>query len=530
MGLKGNAAETFAKTEMKRVVSEAYQKFSKPAVIDYLREQGVRRGLRGVQLDQYIKIELGKNPEFFQRAMDEQGIDYANDIMFTRMFTGANAQSKTAQHVEQALISHPILKVLTGQLFFRTPIRVFQEALRMTPVVNTVMAHTGLDPTFLKDLQGVNGPIKQAVANGSMMLSYGFAAAAFAMYSGVGGVSITGAGPLDYRENRNKQATGKFKPYTITFSDGTSFTYRNYEPFATPIKVLVNMMDGLTLLQYRKAQGEFVDKEMEANGAALGYAAAALGQAIKDSGLTTGINQMFELGGDLANPEKSMKAMTKWMGQKAQLAIPAVYAKGASIFDAEMMDPATIGQYWMAKANPGSAEVSRQYDPLGNVRTRENTIATFFGPDLLLGSQKAKKPEKTQYVLDELTKIETATNSYFVAPYKNKFYGDVDLRTAKTADGKHTLYDRWQQLYAESGATDALYTLLKGSEGASLGAPGQPGIRSQQARDMVNTFREVAFMRLVMEDAGVKQKYIDQALRKPDGIIGNLEVSSQPYQ
>ena len=71
--------------------------------------------------------------------------------------------------------------------------------------------------------------------------------------------NITGSLGQDYKQRRQAENAGELEPYTIRFSDGSTFSYRNLDPFATPIKIIVNALERYETLMYRREQGEQID-------------------------------------------------------------------------------------------------------------------------------------------------------------------------------------------------------------------------------------------------------------------------------
>ena len=53
------------------------------------------------------------------------------DVLFKRDFSGEGAASTAAKGYEGFVNRNPVMR-LAGRLFFRTPVRVFEEGLRLT--------------------------------------------------------------------------------------------------------------------------------------------------------------------------------------------------------------------------------------------------------------------------------------------------------------------------------------------------------------------------------------------------------------
>lgn len=521
LGLKGDALKDLVANRVKEAVGNAYEKeLDKIGTIDFLTEQGVRRGYSGETLERWVKTELARNEELFKKAKGQTGMDYAKDVLFKREFSGDSAVSKAAKAYENAVNNYPILRLM-GQLFFRTPVRVFEEGMRLTPGVNLIT------PNFVADLKGDRGPIKQVRAQGEAMM--GFAIGGAVMTAFANG-TITGAGPSDPKARKNWENAGN-RPYGIKLSDGSWFSYRNYDPIATPIKIIVNAMERYQMVQLREAQGEYVDQEFTQIAAYAGVGIGAIGQSIRDANLTEGVSEIWDLGTMLLDPDETTSAsVVKFAGEKLKLLVPNTAQKIIAMDAPEMPNPATLPQYFDAVINPDRATVPKQYDLLGNVRERPTSIMSMFGIDHYgpedIGSAQN---EKQKVVLAVLSDIETAVGARLTAPYKvEEVYGNTDLRKVKTQDGKTTLYDRWHEYIAnDPGMTDYLYEVI--TNGGSVGTPDKDGVLTMTIRDAINMHRKAALQRLKMDEAGVRQNQFDRMDEDTKALFGIRDTPFLPY-
>lgn len=521
-GLTGSKLDDFVKERVEKAVKDAYEtKIDAVNVIDMLRMQGIDRGYSGANLDQWIKAELQKNGDLFRTAQNQAGRDYAEDMLFKRAFSGEGTRSKLAKGYEGFVNRNPIMR-LTGQLFFRTPVRVFEEGIRMTPGLNLI------DPRFIADLRGVNGPQRQVRAQGEAMIGYAMGAGVLALYASG---AITGGGPSDYKQRRTLENGKEFEPYTIKFKDGSTFNFRNLDPLATPLKIMVNALDRYQMLQYRKAQGEYVDNFEKEVFAWLGVSVGAVSQAVRDANLTEGIDQILSLVEVIGNPEENQTQAWKLLGQKLQLAVPSMVQKTMLQDNPVLNDPKTMEQFLRARINPGDPLVPKQYDAMGNVRTVTNPLSSLTGINYTSREMREKAAdEKIKRVNQELALIEIATDSSFIAPYKRPELGDLDLRKVMTEDGKVSLYDRWQEKVRNLGLTDILYDQLVGNEALTLGTATNDGVRIKVARDTINKIREAAFYELLVEESQVEKRFMDRLFNKSDALTGARDVRSIPFQ
>ena len=517
LGLTGKGKEEFIAKAVKEAVGNAYEReLDSIGTIDFLREEGVRRGKTGDALSEFVKTELEKNGELFKKAAGETAMDYTRDFLFKREFSGESSISSLAKGYEQFVQRNPWMR-LVGQLFFRTPVRVFEEGIRLTPGLNLI------SPGFVADLAGSNGAARQIRAQGEALMSYGIGSLAMTMYASG---TITGGGPSDYKQRRALENTG-WQPYSIKTKDGW-YSFRSLDPIATPFKIILNAMDRYQMLQYREAQGEYVDQDLQRAAAFLGVGVGAVAQAIKDANLAEGISQATELLTDVADPEGRMDAIVKFVASKAKLVVPNVIQKGLGV-DALMGDPATAEQYFKSIINPTDPTIPRQYDALGNAREKTTGIGAIFGYDYTSGEDaKRGHSDKELSVLKTLSDIEIATGNKFTAPYKYaKYTGQLDLRTEKTADGRMTLYDRWQEIYNKSNTTDVLYEVFKA--GGSMGSSTNDGSLAKAAREIINTNREAAFIQMLSEEHNVEERYIRKEERSANDMLGGADQAIKPY-
>lgn len=516
-GLKGKELDDFVKAEVETAVSKAYA--PEENAIDILMSDGISRGLKGKKLENFINKELAKNESAFVKATDQNGRDYVQDILFKRDFSGNGAASQLAKGYEGFVNKHPAMRLM-GQLFFRTPVRVFEEGIRLSPGLNLI------SPGFMKDLKGVNGPMRQARAQGEALMSYSIAGSVFALYS-TG--NVTGAMGTDYKQTRQGENTGGQEPYTIKFEDGSTFNYRNFDPFSTPIKIIVNALERAETLAYRAEQGEAVNKtEMEKIQAIVAVGVGSIAQSIRDANLASGVDAAADFFEDLGDPESSDQ-LIKFVGRKVQTFLPNTYYKYQMLDNPVLGDPVTMEQFIRQRVNPDDPLVPKQYTALGRARTLSNPAASLYYFDkATVEERKRGVPEKELEVERFLFKLSQVGDTHFTAPYKyDKYMGDIDLRTQLTKDGTETYYDRWMRYTHESGLIDVLH----GLQDLPMGTASQAGVAEQYARKYINQFREVAFMRLFSEEAAIPQQYqnvlqkaatITSGQRSSDNIMYNI--------
>jgi len=528
-GLKGAEADAFINARVQQAVEQSFA--ARPDAVNtlsFLKHQGESRGLKGERLDHWVKTELNKNGDLLREATDRAGRDYADDLLFKRRFSGENGASSLALRYEAWVNDNPWVRVM-GQLFFRTPVRVFEEGIRLTPGLNLLSHAVTGNSSILSDLRGLNGPVRQMRAQGESLLSMAFAGSVAMLYAQG---RITGGGPTDFQEKRSLQDGREWEPYTLKFSDGSTFSFRNLDPFATPFKIMVNALDALSMIQYRKAQGEYVGHELKLVGGHISAATVSVAQAIKDANLMGGVDQIVQMIQIMSNPESKENALHRFVGQKLQLAIPSVVSKANMQEHPVMADPVSWEQYIQAKVNPADPLVAKQYDQLGKVRTIANPVSALIGLNFTTKEhrEKGRSPQELR-VLRELNAIQIATGRNFAMPTENpEWFGNVDLRESRTKDNKETLYDRLQRYYSGTDVTEMLDQYVVNNTDLSYGTKSQDGTKAEVAAKIIDGYRQLAVQRLLSEEAELYHQREQRERQKGDVIFGKKDVTSQPYR
>jgi len=492
-GLNGKALDDFVKEAVKTRVDMSFNHDpNASSVIDFMRGEGAKRGLSGAELDSYIVKHFERDKGLFKEATDQIGQNVTDDLLFKRKFSGEGL-SKVPQKYEEIVNEWPITR-LFGQLFFRTPVRVFEEGFRLTPGLNLITPH------FLSDLRGARGEAQQVRAQGEALLAYGIAGTVFSLYAQG---RITGSGG-DFKQRRGLEDTEKYDTYSFKFKDGSTFGFRNLDPFSTPMKIIVNVLDAYSDLAKRQAQGEDMSGHMKRLEATIGAATGGIAMAIKDANLTTGISEVMDLFDILGDPEGTSDKTQKYVGKKLTMFIPSIVKKGIAFNEPQMNDPKTAWDALNASIHPSDESIPKQYTAMGRERVNTNPLAALTAFQYEGAGEKGKGIDpKELYVQQRLAWITEQTGKYFTAPYKVDIpgYDKIDLRDEKTADGKTTLYTRWMQEFRKAGYVEQTYTLLKGLEGAApVGNAIDVGPQTTAVIQSLSNFRKAAFMTMVMRE------------------------------
>ena len=518
-GLKGDDLDAFVKAETQKALDKAYA--PEENAIDILMQDGISRGLKGKKLENFINKELETNPEVFTKATDQNGRDYVQDFLYKRDFTGESTVSSLAKGYERAVNNNPILRTM-GQLFFRTPVRVFEEGIRLTPGVNL------LAPGFRKDLSGERGAMRQARAQGEALMSYAMGASVMSLYA-TG--NITGAMGQDYKQTRQGENAG-LEPYTIRFSDGSTFNYRNFDPFSTPIKIIVNALERAETLAYRAEQGESIDKsEFEK---ARGYVAVGLGsifQSIRDANLASGVDAAIDFGEDFIDPDSSDQII-KFLGRKVQTFLPNTYYKAQMMDNPVLGDPVTIEQFWKQRINPSDPLVPKQYTAFGRPRTDANSAAKMYYFSTASEEDRQRGKSDKEYEAEQfLYELAQVGDTHFTAPYKMpKYMGDIDLRKQLTKDGVESYYDRWMRytLEQEIGG-QTIVDVIHRMRDLPMGTASTPGIAETQTKKYLGKWREAALVKLLTEEGNLIEQRTNVLQKEAKAKSGQRSIENIPH-
>lgn len=520
-GLKGKALKAYIKSKVDKFEEHAYENASSDSIISFLRRMGIENGLSGKKLDDWIATRLAKDKDVLKIAISRTGLDFADDLAFRKVFSGSNWASKVANSYQEIVNNYPLLK-LSGQLFFKTPVRVFQAGIRLTPGVNLIA-----DPTFIRDLAGRGpggeGGHAQRRAYVSAMMSTVFLTSAMMMYANG---QLTGSGfGENYRQKKSSQ-NPDFEPYTIDIG-GYKFNYQYYEPIATPLKILANTFEKMEMLEYRKAQGEDVTIFGSYYAAVAQTAALGVFQAIEDAALWEGLSQLMKLGTDIN--EGNENALIKWLGQKLQMAVPSTITHAQQAFggDGSRPDNAELTDFVLSKLDPYSASISRIHGPVGNIVTKPQGFSSMLGLEVSSPESRTTGDPKLDNVLGNLADLTLQTGKNWIASYKAQDWAsgtgikglDFDLRTRMTSDGTETMYDRLQRYVYETDIVDRLNDIFEQYGHMPGGTPSNPGILTKAVEDRIKMYRRQAFLKLWQEEKEdlipmfmdtVNKSYMDQ--------------------
>lgn len=534
-GLRGSALDDFVKNEVEKALENAYKTNDFQDRVAVVLKKGVNLGYSGQRLQQYVRQEIARMGDEIRHATDQGGIDYVRQMLYkTQPGHAAKTRTPTNNRLLRALDTYddffgqtglmyeqwanrwPVIRLL-GQLFFRTPVRVFEEALRMTPGVQFIT------PGFLNSLLGRYGRQAQVRAQGEALMSLaitGYALVKYAKGEAVGDGAYT-----DWRQRQNRTDSDLPEPYTLKLEDGSTWSFRNFDPLATPLKIIFNAFERWEALEIRRQQGELVNKtEWEKAVAAIAVGAGAIAQAFRDANLLAGLDTGIELIEAAMDPEREEGAFIRFTGEKLRTLLPSTLHRVDRFLDPTIYNPLTFEQ--VVKVNlpgflPGvdKSVVPKAYDVLGNVRQMNDRGALFniFSTSTIEERQKGRS-EMELDVLRKLDYVSKQTGATFVAPTKHRLMGNTDLRKTMTADGRETLYDRWMRYYRELEPEVGLSIIL--NSGLPVGTMSINAATVTEVQSYINALRDAAFARLMAEETGVAEEVIQNFIRTSEVRAG----------
>lgn len=525
-GLKGKDLNEYVDKAVKSALDAALKPVKGDELVQPIINKGVNLGYSGDDLIKYVEREAMRDPKALRKGNDEEALNFVRDVLYKRKFSGENGFSKAAQWYEEGMNKFPTMKLVIGQLFFRTPIRVFEEGVRLTPGIQF------LAPGFYNDLAGKNGTLRQVRAQAEAMSSLVVVSAVLSLYAQG---RITGDGAYaDYKQSKTRLDSGMAEPYTIKMSDGSTWSYRGFDPLATPIKILVNALERRDQLRIHEAQGEFdskgADKQLLANVAVVSKSVLA---AIRDASLVEGADNTIKTIGMIFKPDEGEDKFLKMLGDKLFLLVPNTLHKIARDNDPQIRDPATFWQMVEQKfLRPFGAEspyekAAYAYDVLGNVRKSADTGALWNVFSTASVEERNKGlSEKELYVLQEMDRLSRVTGVTFKPPVKAPELGDFDMRTVMASDGKRTLYDVWQQNYKSLHPENILEPILKAP--LPEGTFKYRAAKVEEAQSIIRDLQQTALLQTMQQEGRVIKEYQDTIIRKAQ-TQGGLFDTPRPY-
>ena len=520
-GLEGRALNAYIKEAVTKAQATMYEGLDE-SMVQPIINKGVNLGLSGDDLVKYVEVEAVKNPLALRHGNDKVALQEVRDVLYKRAFSGEGGFSNAAKSYETFVHKNPSMALIVGQLFFRTPIRVFEEGIRLTPGVQI------LAPGFIKDLAGGNGQMRQVRAQAESMIGLGITGAALSLYAAG---SITGSGVYNnYKQDKTRKDGPAPEPYTIRFDDGSTWSFKGMDPLATSLKIIINAFEGMDQLKIKEAQEQFENKPAYRLLQARMYVGLmAITSAITDASLVSGLKGTVDLVADVASPMSKEDAILKKVGSYLAMMVPNTFHKTAQVNDPRMRDPATFFQIIEARLGHGLVNADENkssfaYDPLGQIRSVADTGSMW---NIFSTATQAERnrdhSEAHQKVMLEFDRLARETGAVFTAPTpKNPLTGDLDLRTMMTKDGKETMFDRWQGNYRALNPDRIL--LPTALSAAPHGTFKEKGMKVEALQGQMKFLQDAAFYKL-LTDERLRERLQREALQKARAQGGLLDFN-----
>lgn len=475
--LKGRELDAYIDTRIEKRVAESYDRSMNENIVKPIVEAANNLNLTGEAKEKYILKILNRKgaPESLKRLNDEDAEKMIFDFLYKKPFKRvynkkgqpqweykwtenpirrvAETSEEYAAKWDDFVKHHPILRLCTT-IFWRTPVRLVNESMRLTPAVNALM------PTFVDDLAGVNGNLRRARA---ITESYtGFALLMFTITKFAEG-EITGGTNIDWSKKAARSNNEEEMQALHVELFGAEIPYARLEPLRAVMQFQVDVLEKHKLRAKKMAMGQGfgTEKELEDGFLAdMGILMSTMIQVIRDTGLLTGAVETVEGIGKIAtstqDEEDSIKASTEfWKLTTSKLTgfFPSTIRKSTTaIFDAdELQAPATGWDRLLQKIAPDDISIPRQYGWDADTLRNEATIGGLVGFAPAQPPKPEDKKSKKWHEVDEFMRdIEYLDLATVTRPfYRSKtYFGDVDMRKINVpVNTDNLLFDREISLY-----------------------------------------------------------------------------------
>lgn len=542
-GLKGEELDAFIKEKVKAKVDAAYDTDLRKQTVEAVRRKGIAKKLKGEELDNWIVERLEADKDSLFSYNDKGAIEYSNDILFKKEFSGEGVLSNSASKYEKFVRDYPVAKLLLN-LFWRTPVRVFEEGIRLTPVLNVASTRK-----FRDDLIGNNGKKAMLRARGEMLIGQALTMEAMVMLADG---TLTGANHPEH-------------PYSIQFPDGTWWSYALADPLSTPIKIIANTLEQYQTLLLRQQQEGKVDKaalERYWEDAITPMNAALIGltTTISDARLLTGFSDAYEgvfghngiLAQAVNDPtDEDKPVLSKKVFDSFGAMFPRQVYKLYEFEDPTRYQTASFEQvlrkqalpYYQASQeyadpllqqlginldiNSFKAKLTPSYDVNGVPRTNPDPMASNVIFNATAEEEFRKGLNEAQvFNREALFKLGIDANTAFYHPYRYQAgYGDEDLRTLyapATKDRPEESYmARWMHHYRALKPENAIKEVLM-DDSLAVGTPdNSPKVK--EIRSIIRDYKEEAWEMLADEVPDVRDRMEEKEIRTGDIEDGFLD-------
>jgi hypothetical protein len=329
--------------------------------------------------------------------------------------------------------------------------------------------------------------------------------------------NVHGNGPKEPHARKAWEDAGN-KPYTVRIPGTDTWAdISRWDPIATPLKVIANLVEDYNLYEARNPNHEY-DATHITN--MLGIATLDIAATITDMNMLQGMKRWADLFNTATSEEevgvKGSEA-TALLMQMGQGFIPNAVRKVADYKEPVKADPQTAEDMLKATLPGMRGNVNLAYTILGTPRKVDTAILPILGWPLV--KQGQVEDDKEAYVYQKVATIMAVTGNDITLPKsRTTDYSGLDLRTVKTHDGSMSMYDLWNKNLAEmtiGGVTlkEALYNEFKAQDSYNMANPGNDKYISDQTKavtGILRTYREAAWQLGVQQEANVNPAMIER--------------------
>ena len=381
------------------------------------------------------------------RAEQEQtaatSMHWAEDVTFTRRLDAdlqelkdlgmsPTSRSSWTQDTQEIVHTHPWMRLIMP--FVKTPVNILKWPMqRMAFIMNPNGSIMGKEFEWVKKLHlryqadmASKDPFRMAQAKGRIAAGR-YYWGGFVMAAATG--TITGAGPSNPRERRNKMATG-WRPYSVKVGD-TYISYARLDPFATALGLAADTYEKTSeLLTHGDIDEDWMSGMMLAG-------AYAVSNNMADKSYLAGINNVLQA---LIDPEHHMESLMK---KQITSYLPKIISQWTPILDDNYMKKSYGILEGMMQRTPF---VSRNIEPMRNFLGEP--IEAMWAPSVWASGIN---PFMISKVKNDRILEEIANLGYGFGAPSPRIKGDrhLDMRKFKNADTGRSAFDRYQEIIGE---------------------------------------------------------------------------------
>ena len=346
-GLRGKELREYV--SVKAVSERMQQGYDKHLTEKKLRpiiEAANNMKLSGAQKEAYIvaTLKAAQGREGLKTLADEDALDLVQKMLYKNkpkrvakdkkgksQFTyewGKNPFRRMAEEFdngaaawEELMQPHPILRLILTP-FWRTPVMLVNEAIRLTPALQT------MHPTLVDDLAGINGVARQARATSEVMVAH-----SWMMYTTVKYAQgeITGSDDPDFTKRMGQTNADGLQPHNIVWSD-EPMSYLRAEPIRLPTQLWIDTLENYRMRTIAQGLGKFGDEMdlTEKFAADSGVILMAFMQSVRDTQLLQGISDIVKATGETfssfrtdEDSTEGWQPLLKYITKKMMMIVPA---------------------------------------------------------------------------------------------------------------------------------------------------------------------------------------------------------------